>query len=810
MLIFVPISLDNAFGAFVNDNICNTLKHIPSNSWKLFLCSTVEINEDTLDSFGFSLNDNFRFGDSVANIGDLDGDGVNDLAVGAKRDDASGGSDRGAVYILFMNIDGTPNDITKIDHFTPKGPTLRDVDRFGDSIANMGDLNGDGINDLAVGAVNDDTRPNGSFGGANYNAGAVHILFLNRDGTLARDTAVIDDSTANGPVLAEGDAFGMGVANIGDLDGNGYDDLAASAMKDHANDLGAVHILFMDENGGLAKATEIINDSTTNGPTLGNNYWFGGSVANIGDFDGNGVDDLAVGANLCCGGTEDKGALYILFMDEDPGNGLAKATVVIDDTTTNGPTLSDDDRFGNAVANMGDIDGNGVNDLAVGARLDDEGGSSSGAVHILFMNSDGSVDSTIEINSSTDKGPTLSAGDAFGTGLAHIGDLNGDGVNDLVVGADAHDGNGGTNAKRGIVYILFLTYEIEEEKKKSSSCWDCTAPRITKHGMSETPDGFSINDNIFVENQEFFNKNPTIQGKVGEPVTIKMRAWENMGTERINLIVTYFEMYGEKPDWRESQAFIEYHIVKNQLVHQDDNGIFFLTGASSEKITNPYGDNDLLEVLDITFTIIFAKPMEPSHIGIQTIDYMRNYELVYFENALEILPKEIIQVEEIPEPVTEESIPEESVTEESIPEESVTEESIPEESEPPIKEPEPEVMLTASTEKSVLSFVDEDLSAKHYVKRYITEEDYRQWFDTNYSEYEFWEGIGITQETFDKLTVEFEFEPEPKIIQTGFVLVPDNEETEMLVEEKFEPEPPKLEPIKEKKGFWEWLFGLFN
>ena len=118
-------------------------------------------------------------------------------------------------------------------------------------------------------------------------------------------------------------------------------------------------------------------------------------------------------------------------------------------------------------------------------------------------------------------------------------------------------------------------------------------------------------------------------------------------------------------------------------------------------------------------------------------------------------------------------------------------------------------MLTASTEKSVLSFVDEDLSAKHYVKRYITEEGYRQWFDTSYSEYEFWEGIGITQETFDKLTVEVEFEPELKIIQTGFVLVPDNEEIEMLVEEKFEPEPPKLEPIKEKKGFWEWLFGLF-
>ena len=799
MLIFVPISLDNAFGAFVNDNICNTLKHIPSNSWKLFLCSTVEINEDTLDSFGFSLNDNFRFGDSVANIGDLDGDGVNDLAVGAKRDDASGGNDRGAVYILFMNTDGSPKDITKIDHFTPNGPTLRNVDRFGDSIANMGDLNGDGINDLAVGAVNDDTNSHNKSGGANWDAGAVHILFLNRDGSLARATAVINDFTTNGPVLAEGDAFGMGVANIGDLDGNGYDDLAASAMKDHANDRGAVHILFMDENGGLAKATEIIDGTTTNGPTLGNNYWFGGSVANIGDFDGNGVDDLAVGANLCCGGTEDKGALYILFMDEDPGNGLAKATVVIDDTTTNGPTLSDNDRFGNAVANMGDIDGNGVNDLAVGARLDDEGGSSSGAVHILFMNSDGSVEETIEINSSTDKGPTLSAGDAFGTGLAHIGDLNGDGVNDLVVGADTHDGNGGDNAKRGIVYILFLTYEIEEEKKKSSSCWDCTRPGITHHGISRTADGFSINDVIFENNQELYNKNPTVEATVGDTVTIKARAWDNLGAENIVRVYSYMDMHGEKPDWQESYAFIEYNIRNEKFEVNDKNKIFSLVGASAV-VANPYRDNDLLEVLDITFTIIFAKPIEPSHIAIQTIDEARNYELVYFENALKIKEKEIVEMKEIPEPVTEESIPEESVTEESIPEES----------EPPIKEPEPEVMLTASTEKSVLSFVDENLPAKHYVKRYITEQEYKEWFNVNYPKYQFWKGIGISQDKFEQIKLEIESEPEPKIVQTGFVLVPDDEKSFPLIEETYEPEPPKLEPIKEKKGFWEWLFGLFN
>ena len=83
MIIIAPIVLDNAFGAVPYENICNTLKHIPSNSWKLFLCSTVEINEDTL---GITLVENARFGDSVANIGDLDVDGVNDLAVGAVND----------------------------------------------------------------------------------------------------------------------------------------------------------------------------------------------------------------------------------------------------------------------------------------------------------------------------------------------------------------------------------------------------------------------------------------------------------------------------------------------------------------------------------------------------------------------------------------------------------------------------------------------------------------------------------------------------------------------------------------------------
>ena len=159
--------------------------------------------------------------------------------------------------------------------------------------------------------------------------------------------------------------------------------------------------------------------------------------------------------------------------------------------------------------------------------------------------------------------------------------------------------------------------------------------------------------------------------------------------------------------------------------------------------------------------------------------------------------QELTQILFVPEKVPE---PQPEVIPEEIPE-----------PEPPVKEPEPEVMLTTINEKTVLEFVDENMPAKHYVKRYITEQEYKEWFDVNYSEYQFWEGIGITEEKFDQIVLEIQSEPKPKMVQTGFVLVPDDEKSFPLVEETYEPEPQEIEPVKEeKKGFFDWLFDLFN
>ena len=274
---------------------------------------------------------------------------------------------------MFMNTDGSIDSTIEINDSTVNGPMLSNDDFFGTSVANIGDLNNDGVTDLAVGAPGDD-----NFG---LRRGALHILFMNTDGSIYR-TLKINNSTANGPVLTKDDDFGYSVANIGDLNNDGVDDLAVGAPGDDggigASDRGALHIMFMYANGSIASTVKI-NDSTTNGPDLSFGDEFGYSVANIGDLDRDGVDDLAVGA---WGAGIARGALHIMFMNTD---GSIDSTIEINDFTFNGPVLSDGDLFGSSVAKIGDLNNDGLVDLAVGAPRDDNPGTNQGALHIIFL-----------------------------------------------------------------------------------------------------------------------------------------------------------------------------------------------------------------------------------------------------------------------------------------------------------------------------------------------------------------------------------------------------------------------------------------
>jgi hypothetical protein len=111
---------------------------------------------DTAGGFGGDLDSGDFFGASVAALGGLDGDSTQDLAVGAYRDD-DGDIDQGAVWVLLMNADGTVASETKISETVGGfGGALDPDDFFGCSVSSLGDLNGDGRADLAVGAYRDD------------------------------------------------------------------------------------------------------------------------------------------------------------------------------------------------------------------------------------------------------------------------------------------------------------------------------------------------------------------------------------------------------------------------------------------------------------------------------------------------------------------------------------------------------------------------------------------------------------------------------------------------------------------------------
>ena len=405
------------------------------------LIRTTEINDNTLN--GPTLNDTSYFGLSIANLGDLDGDGVIDITVGANFRDA-GGNNRGAVYIHYLNADSSVKSTVEINSLTPNGPTLEDADYYGLSIGNLGDLDGDGVVDIAVGAQSDDA------GGDNR--GAVHIHYLNANGSV-KSTVEINSNTPNGPTLSNADSYGSAIANLGDLDGDGVIDMAVGAYFDDTggDNRGIVYIHYLNANGSV-KSTVEINDNTPNGPTLNDFDYFGSAIANLGDLDGDGVVEIAVGTLGNDTGGNGQGAIHILFLNAD---GSVKSTVEINSLTLNGPTLSNANYYGISISNLGDIDGDGVADIAVGAHGDDTGGNDHGAVHVHFLNANGSVKSTVKINSLTLNGPTLNDYDRYGISIANLGDLDEDGEFDIAVGA-AYDDTGGVD--QGTVHIHTLAF----------------------------------------------------------------------------------------------------------------------------------------------------------------------------------------------------------------------------------------------------------------------------------------------------------------------------------------------------------------
>jgi hypothetical protein len=372
------------------------------------------------------------FGGAVAGAGDVNGDGYDDVIIGAARHD-----DKGRAYLYLGSASGlaTTPDTTLDGQATGE--------RFGTSVASAGDVDGDGFDDAIVGAPRHDTNT----GRADVYAGSASGL-----GTTA-------SATLNG--TAEATYFGTSVSTAGDVDSDGYDDVIVGTS--HYYDVGdGEAMVFLGSASGL---------STTASTTLnegGTTVRFGKSVSDAGDVNGDGYDDVIVGAATQTNGI---GLAYVY-----PGSASGVSTAA--ETTLTG--AGSEVNFGGSVSGVGDVDQDGYDDVVVGA-YDANTYTGSAYLHV------GSLSGIQTTADSVLAGPAAYA--YFGTSVSGAGDVNGDGYPDVIVGAPYTAAGGQADIYHGYVDVDGDGYAEVDDCDDTDATIHPGATEITGTGVDEDCDG---------------------------------------------------------------------------------------------------------------------------------------------------------------------------------------------------------------------------------------------------------------------------------------------------------------------------------
>jgi hypothetical protein len=337
-----------------------------------------------------------NLGFSVASAGDVNNDGFDDIIVGARSNDANG-IQSGRVYLFYGPISGSLAD-TDADAIISGAA----FDEVGRSVAGVGDLNGDGFDDILIGT----DIAGGSFQGQAFLFNGP--LSGERDASSA--DAVITGSFPN-------ESFGAWVASAGDVNNDGVQDIIVGAPRFPLNgaDTGRAYIFYGPVAGSMI-ATDA--DVIIFGEQI--NDGFGGSVASAGDVNGDGIDDIIVGADQLF--NEGTGKAYVFYGPLAGSIQAANADAILIGEVAQ-------DLFGVSVSGTGDFNGDGFDDVIVGAWDNGGGGGRSGRAYAFF----GPLTGTIAA-ADADFIVTGKASDQLGLSVAGM-DLNGDGLGDLIVGA---------------------------------------------------------------------------------------------------------------------------------------------------------------------------------------------------------------------------------------------------------------------------------------------------------------------------------------------------------------------------------------
>ena len=408
-------------------------------------------------SNGFRLDGEAEFdhsGISVSNAGDVNGDGLDDLIIGAHGADPNGNYS-GSSYVVFGRASGFDAvlDLSNLDG--SNGFRLDGVatdDRSGRSVSTAGDVNGDGFDDLIVGAPQAD--PNGNYSGSSY------VVFGKASGFNARwDLSSLDGN--NGFRLdgvTQYDYSGYSVSTAGDVNGDGLDDVMVGVLSADPNgkSSGSSYVVF-GKVSGFDATMDLSSLDGSNGFRLDGEarYDFSGcSVSAAGDVNGDGLGDVIVGAQGADPNGYNSGSSYVVFGSASGFDAVLNLSSL---DGSNGFRLDGEairDTSGHSVSTAGDVNGDGLDDLIIGASRADPSGYSSGSSYVVFGKASG-FDATLDLsNLDGSNGFRLDgeAGDESGYSVSAAGDVNGDGFDDLMIGAYEADPNGYSS---GSSYILF-------------------------------------------------------------------------------------------------------------------------------------------------------------------------------------------------------------------------------------------------------------------------------------------------------------------------------------------------------------------